>query len=130
MTRLQAGFIHLPTPSTEAAASPVVDPVGEEEEGAAGVTAVTASLLLQIEAADSEDALDSNNNSRYASSSMTILSARYAIDIIQKVHVSAGGAMKRMIKKRRRRMLSPMAWTLIGTQTVQQQITSQVNLTS
>ena len=91
---------------------------------------MTASLLLQIEAADSEDALDSNSNSRYASSNMTILSARYAIDIIQEVHVSAGGAMKRMIKKRRRRMLSPMAWTLIGTQTVQQQITSQVNLTS
>ena len=108
----------------------MADPVGEEEEGAAAVTAVTAGLLVQIEAADSEDALDSNSNSRYASSTMTILGARYAIDIIQEVHVSAGGAMKRMIKKRRRRMLSPMAWTLIGTQTVQQQITSQVNLTS
>ena len=108
----------------------MADPAGEEEEGAAAVTVVTASLLLQTEEADSKDALDSNSNSRYASSSMTTLSARYAIDIIQEVHVSAGGAMKRMIKKQRRRMLSPMAWTPIGTPTVQQQITSQVNLTS
>jgi len=86
--------------------------------------------LLQIEEADSEDALDSNSNSRYVSSSMTILSARYASNIIQEVHVSAGGAMKRVIKRKRRRMLSPTAWTPIGTPTVQQQITSQVNLTS
>ena len=80
--------------------------------------------------AASEDALGSSNKSRCVSSNMTSQSVRYVSSVIQGVHVSAGGAMKRMIKKKRRRMQSPMVLTQIGMPTVHQQITSRVNLTS
>ena len=73
------------------------------------VTAVIASPLLQTEEADSEDALDNNNNNRCVNNSTITRNVRYAIGTIQEAHVFAGGAMKRTIRKRRRRMLSPMA---------------------
>ena len=116
--------------STEVVASPAADLAGEEEGGVAVVIVVTVSPLLTMEAAALEVALDSKSNSRCVSSNMIILNVRYATSTIQEVHGFAGGAMKRTTKKKRRRMLSPMAWTPTGMPTLQQQTTSKVNLTS